>query len=74
MPRIDTLVKLATALEIPPGGLIEGIAWTPGTTEAGAFTITSRAELERRVNWELGSSKAVEIASIDRHSVLGATG
>ncbi len=48
MPRIDTLVKLATALEIPPGGLIEGIAWTPGTTEAGAFTIKSRAELERR--------------------------
>jgi transcriptional regulator with XRE-family HTH domain len=48
MPRIDTLVKLATALEIPPGGLIEGIVWTPGTTEAGAFTIKSRAELERR--------------------------
>lgn len=47
MPRIDTLVKLATALQMRPGGLIEGIAWTPGTTEAGAFTIKSRAELER---------------------------
>ncbi len=47
MPRIDTLVKLATALEISPGELIDGIAWTPGTTEAGAFTIKSRAELER---------------------------
>ncbi len=48
MPRIDTLVKLATTLEISPGGLIEGIVWTPGTTEAGAFTTKSRAELERR--------------------------
>ncbi|HKB51902.1 MAG TPA: helix-turn-helix transcriptional regulator [Solirubrobacterales bacterium] len=48
MPRIDTLVKLATALEIRPGELIEGIAWTPGTAEAGAFTIKARAELGRR--------------------------
>jgi transcriptional regulator with XRE-family HTH domain len=48
MPRIDTLVKLATALQMRPGELIEGIAWTPGTTEAGAFTIKARAELERR--------------------------
>jgi transcriptional regulator with XRE-family HTH domain len=48
MPRIDTLVKLATALQMRPDELIEGIAWTPGTTEAGAFTIKARAELERR--------------------------
>lgn len=48
MPRIDTLVKLTTALEIPPGGLIEGIAWTPGTTEAGAFSIESGDEPEGR--------------------------
>lgn len=55
MPRIDTLVKLATALEIPPGGLIEGIAWTPGTIEAGAFTVESRGELERpRLPGDLG--------------------
>jgi transcriptional regulator with XRE-family HTH domain len=27
VPRIDTLVKLAGALEIPPGDLLEGIAW-----------------------------------------------
>lgn len=48
MPRIDTLVKLATALRIPPSELIEGIAWTPGTAEAGAFSIKPRTELERR--------------------------
>lgn len=47
MPRIDTLVKLATALRIPPSELIEGIAWTPGTAEAGAFSIKPRIELER---------------------------
>jgi len=46
MPRVDTLVKLATALEISPGELIEGIAWTPGTAEAGAFSIESRDEPE----------------------------
>jgi len=48
MPRIDTLVKLATALEIPPHELVEGIAWTPGTTEAGAFSIESGDEPEGR--------------------------
>ena len=46
MPRIDTLVKLAAALEIPPGELIEGIAWTPGDARPGefAFTPTEKAE------------------------------
>lgn len=48
IPRIDTLVKLATALEIPPHELVEGIVWTPGTTEAGAFSIETRNEPERR--------------------------
>ncbi len=43
-PRIDTLVKLAAALGIRIDcALLEGIEWTPGRTEAGAFT-TRRAE------------------------------
>ncbi len=38
-PRIDTLVKLAAALDIRIDcALLEGIEWTPGRTEAGAFT------------------------------------
>jgi len=45
MPRIDTLVKLATARQISPHELV---AWTPGTIEAGAFSIKPRTELERR--------------------------
>lgn len=35
--RIDTLVKLAGALSIPPGELIEGIDWAPGGTRIGQF-------------------------------------
>lgn len=42
MPRIDTLVKLAAALEIAPSELIDGIAWTPGITQAGEFSIKAR--------------------------------
>ena len=39
VPRIDTLIKLAAALGIRIDcALLEGIEWTPGTTEAGAFT------------------------------------
>jgi hypothetical protein len=39
VPRIDTLIKIASALTIPPGELLEGIDWTPGdtTTTNGRF-------------------------------------
>lgn len=38
VPRIDTLIKLAAALGIRIDcALLEGIEWTPGKTEAGAF-------------------------------------
>jgi transcriptional regulator with XRE-family HTH domain len=38
-PRIDTLVKLAAALGVQVDcALLQGIEWTPGKTEAGAFT------------------------------------
>jgi transcriptional regulator with XRE-family HTH domain len=41
VPRIDTLVKIACALAIPPGELLAGIDWTPGdtTTISGRFAI-----------------------------------
>lgn len=35
--RIDTLAKLAGALEIPPGCLLEGISWEPGGITLGGF-------------------------------------
>lgn len=41
VPRIDTLIKIASALAIPPGDLLHGIDWTPGdtTTTSGRFAI-----------------------------------
>lgn len=37
IPRIDTLLKLASALDIDPSVLLEGISWLPGETETGRF-------------------------------------
>jgi transcriptional regulator with XRE-family HTH domain len=37
LPRIDTMIKVAGALEIAPAELIKGIEWSPGSTRAGRF-------------------------------------
>lgn len=37
IPRIDTLAKLAGALEVEPGALFEGIEWEPGDVRLGGF-------------------------------------
>ncbi len=37
LARVDTLVKLAGALEIPPEELLEGLVWTPGEPRPGQF-------------------------------------
>jgi transcriptional regulator with XRE-family HTH domain len=43
VPRIDTLVKLTTALGIRIDcALLAGIDWTPGKTEVGAFTTKAK--------------------------------
>ena len=36
-PRIDTLVKVAGALDVDPGDLLDGIAWQPGHVQRGRF-------------------------------------
>lgn len=36
--RVDTVAKLAAALEIEPGTLFEGIVWEPGDLRRGRFT------------------------------------
>lgn len=41
LPRVDTLVKLAGALEVSPGELLAGIAWEPGYARPGGFEISS---------------------------------
>jgi transcriptional regulator with XRE-family HTH domain len=35
--RVDTVAKLAAALEINPGNLFEGIVWEPGNVRVGRF-------------------------------------
>jgi transcriptional regulator with XRE-family HTH domain len=35
--RIDTLVKLASSLEVPAGDLLTGLSWSPGGRRVGAF-------------------------------------
>lgn len=43
--RVDTVVKLAGALEIEPGKLFEGIGWEPGDIRIGRFKPDSDATL-----------------------------
>lgn len=38
VPRIDTLVKLAAALDVDAAALLEGIEWMPGETLPGRFS------------------------------------
>lgn len=45
VPRIDTLVKLAAALEIAPADLLEGISWEPCQGSQGRFVLGTAAVL-----------------------------
>jgi transcriptional regulator with XRE-family HTH domain len=36
--RVDTVAKLAAALEVDPGDFFEGIVWEPGDVRHGRFT------------------------------------
>jgi transcriptional regulator with XRE-family HTH domain len=41
VPRIDTIIKLATGLEVAPAALLAGIAWTPpGRVASGTFSLS----------------------------------
>ena len=42
LPRLDTLVKLAGALEVTVGELADGISWTPSENRSGAFVVAGR--------------------------------
>jgi transcriptional regulator with XRE-family HTH domain len=37
LARVDTLVKLAGALGVEPGELVQGIVWKPASFHAGEF-------------------------------------
>jgi len=43
LPRIDTLIRLAFALEVTPNDLLQGIEWAPPQEQAeGRFTARPR--------------------------------
>ena len=42
IPRIDTLAKLAGALEVEPGALFKGIRWESGDVRLGRFKAAGR--------------------------------
>lgn len=48
VPRIDTLVKLASALSVKPEALLKGINWTPETVRQGEFELGGPAKRSRR--------------------------
>jgi transcriptional regulator with XRE-family HTH domain len=41
LPRLDTLLKLAGALDAPVGDLTKGIAWKPPQSDGGGFELCS---------------------------------
>jgi transcriptional regulator with XRE-family HTH domain len=41
LPRVDTAIKLAGALEVDIEELVQGIAWRPGFAHAGRFKDTA---------------------------------
>jgi transcriptional regulator with XRE-family HTH domain len=40
LARIDTLVKLAGALDIAPEALLDGILWSPARIASGGFDVS----------------------------------
>lgn len=43
LARVDTVAKLAGALEIDPGELFKGIKWKPGEVRLGSFKHSDEA-------------------------------
>jgi transcriptional regulator with XRE-family HTH domain len=39
LPRLDTIIKLAGALNVEPGDLLTGMAWTASDPRPGSFQI-----------------------------------
>jgi len=39
--RVDTLIRLAGAMAVPPGELLDGISWVPGSEVVGTFSLGS---------------------------------
>jgi transcriptional regulator with XRE-family HTH domain len=45
LPRADTLVKLAVALEVSPNDLLQGIEWVPPSQKvSGSFVVVDKTD------------------------------
>lgn len=70
VPRIDTLIKIASGLGVRIDcKLLDGISWTPATTEAGGFKIKSRIEqhrelMERAAKLREGQTETVDAVQL----------
>jgi transcriptional regulator with XRE-family HTH domain len=47
--RVDTLIRLAGAMAVPPGELLDGIAWVPAPELRGAFAFGSSSITRRLI-------------------------
>jgi transcriptional regulator with XRE-family HTH domain len=47
--RIDTLIRLAGAMAVPPGELLDGIVWVPAPEPQGAFAFGSSSITQRLI-------------------------
>jgi len=74
VPRIDTLIKIASGLGIHPNALMAGISWTPAESgTAGKFKIRSRIEqhkeaMERAAKLREGQTETVDAAQLVREA------
>jgi transcriptional regulator with XRE-family HTH domain len=67
-PRIDTLVKLAAALDVRIDcSLLDGINWNAGSrsASAGAFKITSRVDKHRALMKRAEALRASQTETVD---------
>ena len=66
VPRIDTLIKIASGLGVRIDcKLLNGISWTPATTEAGGFKIKSRIELHEELMERAAALRAGQTETVD---------
>jgi transcriptional regulator with XRE-family HTH domain len=68
VPRIDTLIRLAGAMAVPPGELLDGIDWVPVPKAVGSFPFGSMPSRRARFKGK-GRHAAAEPKPIRRISV-----
>jgi transcriptional regulator with XRE-family HTH domain len=52
LPRLDTIIKVAGALEVEAGELFDGLDWTPGQSVVGAFSAPPLSRVPQRAGRE----------------------